>query len=140
MGPAPRGSAMIRKGEPGLVAASAEVGSVCDGGRVGEQPVDLPDGVSLEAADDLFVAAAFGPSSFEVGLGGLVVAEADHDHAPQRMVGFPIASPVEPVTDSAAGGRLDRAGPAVGRKGCLGAHPVGVVAGRHDQGGGGVGP
>ena len=51
------------EGEAVLVAVSAQVGSVGDLGRVGEEPVDLACDVALEAADGLGAGAALGAAA-----------------------------------------------------------------------------
>src|SRR6266516_4801264 len=103
-------------------------------GEVGaEGVVDLAGDVALEAADDLFLAEAFGDAALGVGAGASAVAQpADSDQV-EGTVGLAIAAAVEPVSGGAAGGGGDRAGAAEVGEGGLAAQPFDVLAGADEQ-------
>ena len=90
------------EGEAVLVAVSAQVGSVGDLGRVGEQPVDLACDVAFEAADGLAAGAALGVAARGVVDALLMDAQPHHGDAPQGLVGLAVAAAVEPVAGSGA--------------------------------------
>jgi len=84
-------------------------------------------------------APCFHPS-LEV-VGGLgTVGDLDHDDAPERAVGLAVTTLVmAKVSGGPAGPGREGRDPAQVGPGGLGAHPFGIVAGRHQQCGGGVG-
>src|SRR5258708_7289057 len=95
--------------------------------------------IAFEAADDLELGQSFFRPPGDVGPGGRVRAHPrDHD-PPQGVVGLTVAAAVQPVPVLGfARVRRDGSGGAQVRPGGFGAEPVGVVAGRDEQHGGGV--
>src|SRR5713101_8503215 len=80
-------------------------------GEVGaEGVVDLAGDVALEAADDLFLAEAFGDAALGVGAGASAGAQPTDGDQGGGAVGVAVAAAVEPVSGGAAGGGVDRAG------------------------------
>src|SRR5437667_8443643 len=107
---------------------------VVEGGEVGEEcGVDFADEVALEAAHDLLLGEALFGASFDVGLGGRVVAHPAQGDGVEGAVGLSVAAAVESVAVGAAGaGRQGRGAAQVGQGG-FGAQPVGVVSGGGQQ-------
>jgi hypothetical protein len=94
---------------------------------------------SVETADDLVFRLPFNEAPCHVVAGGLVAAQAYHEDDVQGAVGVAVAAAVESASDGFAAGGFQRADPAEFGEGRLAADPVGVVADRGHQGGGGVG-
>jgi len=88
--------------DAGCCAGGTQIRSGRHGRWCGDQPVDLAGDVALQAAHDLPVGLALGASPGRVSLSGGVAGEADHDDAPQGVVGLSVAAPVEPVAGDLA--------------------------------------
>jgi hypothetical protein len=105
----------------------------------GQEWVELPDEVALEAAQDLRRAPSLGGAARGVGHRRGVPAQPPDGEEVQGAVGLAVTAPVQAVADGLARGGRDRGDAAQVREGPLAAQPLGVVAGGHQQRGGGVG-
>lgn len=107
-----------------LLLSSSDCGQV--GGR--EEPVDIAGDVALETAHGASTGLALADALVDVGARCRVPSEANHDDAPQRHVGVPVAAAVEPVPVLFARGAVQRRHPTERGEGCFAAKSLGVVA------------
>src|ERR687885_850476 len=105
----------------------------------GDDLVDLPGYVSLEAADGFAAGFAFGDAPGEVVAGAGVAAQSADGDAVERAIGLAVAAAVQPATVGFAGGGFQGVDPAQGGEGGLAVQSVGVVPGGDEQGRGVVG-
>lgn len=140
------GQAELRGGfllsHPHRLAHLRELGAFRRGAvgvRVHEHAVHLPRYVALQAADRLPPGLPLGGPPRHVPPRPLVVRHALDRDLVERPVRLPVAAAVEPVPVRLPARRGDRGGAAHHRERRLALQPAGVVAGGHDQGGGGRG-
>ena len=103
---------------------------------VGDDRVELPGDVPLEAAHRFAAGLAVMDPALHVVAGGLVPTEPGQGDPVQGGVGLAVTAPVEAPPLAGAGGGLDGTDPAERGERALGVQSVGVVPGGDEQRGG----